>query len=49
MLPVVFPGLSDACEDHAALISASTLDMVDQIIIRLSSGDEYGDERQRAI
>ena len=49
MLPVVFPAFGDAGDDRDALLSASALDILDQIMIAPSTWDSYGDERQRCI
>ena len=49
MLPVVFPAFGDADADREALLSASALDMLEQIMIAPSVWDGYGDERQRCI
>ena len=49
MLPVVFPAFGDADADREALLSASALDILDQIMIAPSVWDGYGDERQRGI
>ena len=49
LLPVVFPAFREAPDDREALLSASALDLVDQIMIAPSIWDGYGEERQRAI
>ena len=49
LLPIVFPAFDDASDDREALLSASALDIVDQIMIAPSVWDGYGDERQRSI
>ena len=49
LLPVVFPAFGDAGDDREALLSASALDILDQIMIAPSIWESYGDERQRCI
>ena len=49
LLPVVFPAFGDAGDDREAMLSASALDILDQIMIAPTVWDGYGDGRQRAI
>ena len=49
LLPVVFPAFGNAGDDREALLSASALDILDQIMIAPSIWESYGDERQRCI
>ncbi|MYI83021.1 MAG: hypothetical protein F4056_06930 [Chloroflexi bacterium] len=49
LLPIVFPAFDDAGDDREALLSASALDILDQITIAPSVWDGYGDERQLRI
>ena len=49
LLPVVFPAFGNAGNDREARLSASALDILEQIMIAPSVWDGYGDERQRAI
>ena len=42
LLPVVFPAFGDAGDDREALLSASALDILDQIMIAPSTWDGYG-------